>query len=62
MNLFRVRRYGAAEWTLISINTPGDDEDENGMVGILSGIIGSALDTSSLHVQIMSDEGVWENV
>lgn len=62
MTLFRVRKYGQADWALVSVNTPGDDDDENGMVSLVSGILGSALGTSSLHVQMMSEEGEWEDI
>lgn len=63
MNIFRVRQYGSGSWTLVSVNTPGDEEDDSGMVATLSSIIGSALDTSSeLHVQRMNDDGEWEDL
>ena len=62
MILFRAREWGSAEWTLISVNTPGDEEGENGLADTLSSIIGSALSTSSLHVQMMNEEGEWENL
>lgn len=59
MTLFRARQYGSAlPWTLISINTPGEEESE--LADLLVPIIGLALATSSLHVQQMNDEGDWE--
>ena len=63
MILFRVRKYGSAEWTLISVNTPGiDEEEEDDMSATIAAVIGSALGTSSLHVQRMADEGDWEDI
>lgn len=62
MTLFRVRRRGSAEWTNIMIQTPGLEDEEDELAQDISGIIGSALETSSLHVQVLSNEGVWEEV
>lgn len=62
MILFRARQWGSAEWTQVAVNTPGDEEDEAGMEGLLASVIGSALSTSSLHVQQLSDEGEWEDL
>ena len=61
MILFRARQWGAADWSLISINTPGE-EDPTDTDKSVSGILGSALSTSSLHVQQMSEEGEWEDL
>lgn len=63
MILFRARERGTAEWTNLVIQTPGEGSDEpTEMERNLSAIIGSALGTSELHVQTMSDEGEWEDV
>lgn len=62
MTLFRARQWGAAEWTLISITDGPDEEDESAVTTALTGIIGSALSTSSLHVQVMGEGGQWENI
>lgn len=51
---YRLREWGAAEWTDLVLS--GDLEAE------ASAICGSALDTSPYHVQRLSDEGEWENV
>ena len=62
MTLFRIRTYGSAEWTLLSINTPGDEDEESEVADAVTQIVGSALDTSPFHVQKMNDEGDWEDV
>jgi len=60
--LFRVRRFGGAEWTYISICEEGEGEDSD-LPSIISAIIGSALGTSSLHVQIWEEEEEeWEDL
>lgn len=60
MTLFRLREFGSANgWTLVSVNTPGEEESE--LADSISAIIGSALSTSSLHVQVMGEDGNWEN-
>jgi len=58
MILYRVRKWGAAEWSLISIG--GGEENE--LDPILASILGSALATSSLHVQQLDDQGIWEDL
>lgn len=59
MTLFRARQYGSAEWTLIQVSSPSD---EDAVPLIIASIIGSALGTSSLHVQQMDEEGKWEEM
>lgn len=58
MTLYRARKWGQSEWTLISV---GGDQDPD-IEAAVNGIIGSALASSSLHVQTLSSEGVWENL
>lgn len=60
MILYRAREYGKAEWTQIAIGGP--DEDEEDLAPVIASVIGSALDTSSLHVQHLNEEGVWEDL
>lgn len=63
MILFRARQYGKAEWTTISIHDPAAEEEEEGSIEAeVASMLGSALDTSPLHVQKMNDEGVWEDL
>lgn len=62
MIIFRARQWGQAEWTQITVNTPGDDEDESEMEQNLASVIGSALGTSSLHVQRLQEDGEWEDL
>lgn len=50
----RLREWGEAEWT--SIFFAGELEDE-----VLQ-IIGSALATSPLHVQLLNEENEWEDL
>ena len=61
MTLYRVRQWGTADWTLISI-AAGGEEDEAGLESVISSILGSALETSPLHVQFMNEEGEWEDL
>jgi hypothetical protein len=56
--LFRARAWGTGEWTRISIGGEEDGDIER----TIASIIGSALGTSSLHVQQMSEEGPWEDL
>lgn len=58
MIVFRARQWGTAAWTLLSI---GGDEDAE-MQDTIAAVIGSALGTSELHVQRLSDEGEWEDL
>lgn len=62
MILFRVRRPGSGEWTNLMVQTPGVEDEEDDMAREISSIIGSALETSSLHVQVLGDRGVWEEI
>lgn len=63
MILFRARQYGKVEWTTISIHDPAAEEDSEDSVELpVASMIGSALDTSPLHIQRMNDDGVWEDV
>lgn len=63
MTLFRARRRGTAEWTLISISDgPEEEEAEDSLAPVICGIIGSSLGTSSLHVQQLGEGGVWEDL
>ncbi len=60
--LFRVRRFGSAEWTYISICEEGEGEDSD-IPSIISSIIGSALSTSTLCVQVWdADSREWEDL
>lgn len=60
MSQFRCRQWGSSEWTYISIEPEG--EDEPGVASSVESILGSALSTSSLHVQRLSEEGNWEGL
>jgi hypothetical protein len=60
--VFRARRYGSADWTRIAIHDPLEEDSEASVEADVANICGSALGTSPLHVQRMSDEGEWEDV
>ena len=60
MTLYRARQWGSSFWTEVAIR--GDEEDETGVEAALSSILGSALSTSSLHVQFMNADEEWENL
>ncbi len=59
MTLFRARQYGSADWTLISLSSDGDDDS---LPATIASIIGSALGTSSLHVQQIGEDDIWEDL
>lgn len=61
MTLYRARQWGTSEWTKISI-TASSEDDEGGLESVISSILGSALETSPLHVQFMNEEGEWEDL
>lgn len=50
---FRARQFGDSEWTYISIDGELDH--------FLAGMVGSAIKTRHLHVQIQVD-GEWEDL
>lgn len=59
MTRFRARLWGAASWTYIDVA----EEEDDGVEEAVSSILGSALSTSSLHVQGWSDaDDRWENL
>ncbi len=59
MTRFRARLYGSATWTYLDVA----EEDDDGVEEMVAGIIGSALSTSSLHVQRWEEEeGKWEDL
>ena len=59
MILFRIRKWGAAGWHYLSIHSEEDDDGD--MESLVSSVIGSALGTSDLHVQIKNDDE-WEDL
>lgn len=61
--LYRCRQYGKVDWTQIMVNDPSyEEEDSESVEAEVTQIIGSALDTSALHVQKMNDDGEWEDL
>lgn len=60
MILYRVREYGKADWTRVAIG--GADEDEDSLAPTIASVLGSALSTSSLHVQQLNEDGEWEDL
>lgn len=62
MILFRCRRYGQSEWTFVSVQTPGNDDETDEMEELLAASVRSMLNNSDLHVQEMGDVGEWEDV
>lgn len=59
---FRVRQYGFSDWIEISVQDSEDSEDEFGLSQILAARIENALDQEGLHVQKLSEEGIWEDL
>lgn len=62
MILFRCRQYGQAEWTFLTVATPGNDDETDEMEELLAASVRSMLNSSDLHVQEMNDIGEWEDV
>lgn len=60
MSKFRARLWGSGDWTSIDISE--DDESDSGLEAGLTSIIGSALETSPLHVQRLNEDGQWEDL
>lgn len=61
MTRFRCRQWGTADWTEVIIANSGDEDDV--VEAAVASIIGSALDTSSLHIQQWNDEEEeWEDM
>lgn len=59
MTLFRARQWGSADWTQIEIRSDADEDDT--VESALASIIGSALETSPLHVQRLNEDNEWED-
>lgn len=59
MTLFRVRAYGSAEWTEISVRSMGDDGEieEQAAEGIRA-----SLEASGLHAQEFEPATGWEDL
>ena len=53
MILYRLRQWGTADWTKISLD--GDDEL------LAESVVGGVLRSCALHVQVFN-EGEWEDV
>lgn len=62
MILFRCRQYGQPEWTFVSVQTPGNDDETDEMEELLASSVRSMLSSSDLHVQEMNGMGEWEDV
>jgi len=61
MTRFRCRQWGTADWTEIDVVGSGEEDDV--VEDAVCSIIGSALETSSLHIQRWNDdEGEWEDM
>lgn len=60
MILFRLREWGSADWHYLSLHSEGEDGDD--MRSLVASVIGSALSTSELHVQVRGEENEWEEI
>lgn len=59
--LFRCRQWGSADWTYLSMHSESDDDEDTSL--IIASVIGSALQTAeSLHVQIRTGDGEWDEL
>jgi hypothetical protein len=58
--LFRLRKWGAAGWSYLSLHSEEDDDED--IRSIVSSVIGSSLATSDLHVQLKGDGEEWEDL
>ena len=67
MIALRVRQPGESEWTVISVESFGEDGDFEGRVAsivtsCLVGIPGRGIEEGPLRVQTLNEEGQWEDV
>ena len=62
MILFRVRQYGSADWTEVSVRSSLETEDDSEMEETLADLIEDKLDQDGLHAQRLSEEGKWEDL
>ena len=60
--LFRIRKYGSADWTEISVRNELLDSDEAELEEEIGDLIESVLTVDDLHCQRLSSEGKWEDV
>lgn len=57
MTLFRIRRWGSAEWTQIEVSG-GDESTESEAAMNLRNLLGDG----SMHAQECNDAGEWEDL
>lgn len=62
MILFRVRQYGSADWTEISVRNSLESDEDAGMEEAVAELIEDKLDQDGLHAQRLSQEGTWEDL
>lgn len=62
MILFRVRQYGSAEWTEVSVRNGLETDEDSAMEETIADLIEDKLDQDGLHAQRLSQEGVWEDL
>jgi len=62
MILFRIRKYGSADWTEVSVRNELLDSDEAELEEEIGDLIESVLTADDLHCQRLSPEGKWEDV
>lgn len=58
MICYRARHYGTSAWAYLIVQ----GEEDSTLPETLAAIVGSALSTSSLHVQKQGEDGDWEDL
>ena len=62
MILFRVRRYGSADWIDIRICSDLSSDEDLDMEEEVAEVFEASLTADDLHLQRMSEEGKWEDL
>jgi len=62
VTLFRIRKYGSADWTEVLVRNELLDSDDQDLEEEISELIEAALEVDGLHCQRLSDECKWEDL
>ena len=62
MILFRIRQYGSAEWTEVSVRNSLETDEDLDMEETVGRLVEAGLEQDGLHVQRLSEEGRWEDL
>lgn len=62
MSLFRVRRYGSADWLQVIIQPDPESEENEDLEQEIARAITPVLNADDLHVQQLNAFGNWEDL